>query len=256
MKLIYYSLLIITTLFNSALAENSKLNVAVFLEPPFVDLVANKLVGENIDISNLLAKSIGLKSVFIQCPPVRCLTMVKRGQADIILGLSKSLSRDEHFIFLNPPYLLQHQPLRFFTLTENSLTIDSFSDLSPLLVGTLRGAMYFPLFDENQVIKKIELTSRKQLVNMLLKGRIDTFLEREESVLPLLSATEYQNKFTMADYQYNKPINSYIAISKKSKIKRYANELSQVLAKAIADGTIKRIRLENRERHQKHSNTN
>ena len=116
--------------------------------------------------------------------------------------------------------------------------------------------MYFPLFDENQVIKKIELTSRKQIVNMLLKGRIDTFLEREESVLPLLSATVYQNKFTMADYQYNKPINSYIAISKKSKIKRYANELSQVLAKAIADGTIKRIRLANRERHQKHSNTN
>ncbi len=242
---------IITVFFNFASAAPAKLNVAVFLEPPYVDLVSNKLVGENIDIIHLLANSIGLKPAFLHCPPVRCLTMVKQGKADMILGLSKSTAREKYFIFLQPPYLLQHQPLRFFTLKENKLKISNFSDLNPLLVGTLRGAMYFPLFDKSQVIKKVELTSRKQLVKMLLKGRIDTFLEREETVLPLLSTTEYQNKITMADYQYNKPINSYIAISKQSKVKRYANELSQVLAKAIADGTIERIRIKNKAKYLK-----
>ncbi|MFQ3311411.1 MAG: polar amino acid transport system substrate-binding protein, partial [Colwellia sp.] len=90
----------------------------------------------------------------------------------------------------------------------------------------------------------------KQLVSMLLKGRIDTFLEREESVLPLLSTAEYQNKLTIADYQYNKTINSYIAISKHSKAKRFANKLSQVLAKSLSDGTIEKIRVENREKYQ------
>lgn len=240
---------IILGLFNCASAATGKLNVAVFLEPPYVDLVANKLVGENIDIIHLLAKSIGLKPVFLRCPPVRCLTMVKQGQADMILGLSKSSPREQHFIFINPPYLLQHQPLRFFTLKTDNLTIKNFSDLTPLLVGTLRGALYFPLFDESQLIKKIELTSRQQLVKMLLKGRIDTFLEREETVLPLLSTAEYQNKFSMANYQYNKPMNSYIAISRQSKIKHYANELSQVLSKAISDGTIEKIRTKNRNQY-------
>lgn len=249
MKYYCYSFFIITILFNSAYATSGKLNVAVFLEPPYVDIVSNQLVGENIDIIHLLAKSIGLKPVFIQCPPVRCLTMVKQGQADMILGLSKSAPREQHFIFLNPPYLLQHQPLRFFTLKADNLIIENFSDLNPLLVGTLRGAIYFPLFDENQAIKKVELTSRKQMVNMLLKGRIDTFLEREETVLPLLSTAEYQNKFSMANYQYNKPMNSYIAISRQSKIKHYANELSQVLSKAISDGTIEKIRIKNRNKY-------
>jgi len=246
MKYFYRCFFIIILLANTALAETNKLKVAVFLEPPFVDLVANKLVGESIDIAHLLAESIGLTPVFIQCPPMRCLTMVKLGQADMMVGLSKSLTREKYFIYLTPPYLLQHQPLRFFTLKQDNLTIKTLSDLDPLLVGTLRGAIYFPLFDQNKTIKKVELTSRKQMVNMLLKGRIDTFLEREESVLPLLSTSEYQNKFTIADYGYNQPINSYIVISKRSRVKGYANELSQALAKALSDGTINNFRLENR----------
>jgi polar amino acid transport system substrate-binding protein len=255
MKYFCYCFLLITILFNFSLAENGKLNVAVSLDPPYVDLVENKLVGEDIDIINLLAKSIKLKPVFIQCPFVRCLAMVKSGQADMLLGLSKSVDREKDLIFLNPPYSIQHHPLRFFTLKEKKLTIKYFSDLNSLLVGTLRGAVYFPLFDENKTIKKVELTSRKQLVSMLLKGRIDTLLEREETVLPLLSVAEYQNKFVMADYQYNKPMNSYIAISRQSAIKRFANKLSQVLAKALSDGTIERIRMENREKYQRKSTT-
>ncbi|MFT6691275.1 MAG: polar amino acid transport system substrate-binding protein [Colwellia sp.] len=250
MKYFCYCFLLITILFNFSLAKNGKLNVAVFIEPPYVDLVENKLVGENIDIINLLADAIGLKPVFIQCPFVRCLAMIKSGQADMLLGLSKSADREKDVIFLNPPHSIQHQPLHFFTLKGSSLRIDNFSDLNALLVGTLRGAVYFPLFDENQMIKKAALTSRKQLVSMLLKGRIDTFLEREESVLPLLSTAEYQSKLTIADYQYNKTINSYIAISKHSKAKRFANKLSQVLAKSLSDGTIEKIRMENQEKYQ------
>jgi polar amino acid transport system substrate-binding protein len=250
MRYFYCCFFIITLLSNIALAETSKLNVAVFLEPPYIDLVANKLVGENIEIIHLLAESIGLEPVLIQCPFVRCLAMIKSGQVDMLLGLSKSIDREKDLIFLNPPHSIQQKPLRFFTLKEKNLTIKHFSDLNLLLVGTLRGAAYFPLFDENQTITKVELTSRKQMVSMLLKGRIDTFLEREESVLPLLTTAEYQNKFTMADYQYNKPINSYIALSRHSKAKHYANELSQVLAKMISDGTIYKIRMENIARYQ------
>ena len=98
---------------NTAFAGNGKLNVAVFLEPPYVDLVANKLVGEHIDIINLLAKAIKLKPIFIQCPLVRCLAMVKSRQADMMIGIGKSAVREKHLIFLNPPHSIQHHPLRF-----------------------------------------------------------------------------------------------------------------------------------------------
>jgi len=253
MKYFSYIALLTIILSSSALALTNELKVAIFLEPPYVDLVDNKLVGENIDIINLLASSIKLTPVFLRCPPVRCLAMIKNGQADMLLGLSKLPSREKDLIFLNPPYLLQHQPLSFFTLKENNISITHFNDLESLLVGTLRGAAYFPLFDNNKTIKKVELTSREQLVNMLLKARIDTFLEREESVLPLLSTKEDKDKITIAEYQYNKPINSYIVLSKHSTAKVYADQLSQVLAKAMADGTIKKIRQENQKKYAKKS---
>jgi polar amino acid transport system substrate-binding protein len=82
---------------------------------------------------------------------------------------------------------------------------------------------------------------------MLLKGRIDTFLEREETVIPLLTASQYQHKVNVEKYQYNKPINSYIVISKQSKVKNYAEQLSQALAEAMADGTIQKIREKSRD---------
>tara|TARA_B100000809_G_scaffold132287_1_gene130065 strand:+ start:3050 stop:3361 length:312 start_codon:yes stop_codon:yes gene_type:complete len=101
---------------NTAFAENGKLNVAVFLEPPYVDLVANKLIGEHIDIINFSAKAIKLKPIFIQCPFVRCLAMVKSGQADMIIVIGKSAVREKDLIFLTPPHSIQHHLLRFFTL--------------------------------------------------------------------------------------------------------------------------------------------
>lgn len=246
MKYYFYCCFIISVLFKPAFATTNELKVAVFIEPPYVDLVANQLVGENIDIIKLLAHSIGLKPVLMRCPFVRCLAMIKNGKADMILGLGKSSAREKDLIFLSTPHSVQQEPLRFFTLKEKNITIKNLSSLESLLVGTLRGAVYFPLFDENKNINKIELTSREQMVNMLLRGRIDTFLEREETVLPLLSTAEYQKKVMIADFTYNKTINSYVALSKHSKAKQYAEALSKVLAKAVSDGTIEKISIANK----------
>lgn len=247
MKYLLFCFFLIIFFLNSAFATTGKLKVAIFLEPPYVDLVNDILVGENIEIINLLAESINLTPLFIHCPLIRCLAMMKSGQADMILGLSKSVAREKDLIFLNPPYLVQHQPVRFFTLKKNNIAIENLNDLESLLVGTLRGSAYFPRFDNDKKIEKVELTSSDQLINMLLKGRIDTFIDREETVLPLLPAAEYQNKITMAHYQYNKPINSYIVLSKHSHAKNYTKKLSQILAKAMTDGTIERIKRTNRD---------
>lgn len=225
-----------------ALAHKGELKIAIYIEPPFVDLVNNQLAGENVDIAKLLATSIDMKPVFIRCPFARCLNMVKRGFADMIIGLKKLPEREKDLIYITPPHLVQHYPLRFFTLSENKLTINNFDDLQKLTVGTLRGASYFDLFDEDKSITKVELTSREQLVSMLLRNRIDTFIEREESIVPLLPEKEYRQKFSLANYQYDKAVNSYIAISKSSDIKAYAEPLSAQLKSFVTNGTIKAIR--------------
>ncbi|MCW8833897.1 MAG: transporter substrate-binding domain-containing protein [Colwellia sp.] len=223
--------------------HKGEVKIATFIEPPFVDVVKGQFVGENIEIAKLLAASVGLKPIFIRCPFARCLTMVKRGHADMIFGLRKLPEREKDLLFLNPPYFNQHYPLRFFTLSSKPLSINSFDDLKDLTVGILRGATYFDLFDEDNSIRKVELTTRKQLVDMLLRGRIDTFIEREESIVPLLPTEEYSQKLLLANYQYDKSVDSYIAISKYSAIKTYAQPLSTQLKNLVTNGTIKNIKM-------------
>lgn len=235
-------LVILSFFCHSALAEVGELRVAIFIEPPFVDLVDNQLVGPNIEIVKLLAKALTLKPVFVRCPFARCLSMTKRGQTDMILGLRNLPERQQDLIFIEPPLFVQQQPLRFFTLATKNIVIDNFEGLSDLIVGTLRGATYYPQFDNNQTINKVEITSREQLINMLLKGRIDVILEREESLVPLLPKVEYLQQIAMANYQYDKNVNSYIALSRHSANSRYAALLSQHLAAAIENGTIDNIR--------------
>ena len=235
--IVFYSIFFLFS--NQANAEKGDLRVAVFIGPPFVDVIDNKLVGEYIEIAKLLANSVQLNIIFIRCPFVRCLSMVQHGQADMIFGLKKLPEREKSLIFLNPPYMIQHNPLRFFTLSSSQISISRFEDLNKLTIGVLRGAKYYDLFDSNNKIAKVEVTSREQLVSMLLKGHIDTFISREESIIPLLPINEYKQKISLAYYQYKQSDNSYIAISKYSEISEMANVLSYYLALHLKNSAIR-----------------
>lgn len=219
-------------------ANQQQLKVAMFIEPPYVEFVNEQWVGDNIDIINLVTQDLNISIDYIHCPFARCLTMVKNGQADMMMSLLKSAKREEDLIFIEPPYLMQHHPLRFFTLNSRQLTINQLNDLEGLLVGTIRGGAYFKEFDENKAIKKVAVTSHEQLINMLLKGHIDTVVEREESIKPLISSQDFQQKVSLAKYQYNQPVGSYIVFSKKSTKQELAQLISERLNAAIQKGII------------------
>jgi ABC-type amino acid transport substrate-binding protein len=241
MKYLYYLLLSIFFLFSIKALADSELKVAIIIEPPFTEIKEDKLVGYNVEIAKVLAKSIALSPVFIQCPFARCLSMLEQGKADLMIGLSKLPTREKNLLFIEPALSIQDKPLRLYTLAERSISIKDISDLDKLIVGTLRGASYFPQFDKSNSIKKIEFTSREQLVSMLLKGRIDTFFDREESIRPLLSNQKYQNEITLATYQHGEPVKSYIAISKHSHISSYSSQISHNLTELISHGKIHEI---------------
>ncbi|MDO6487960.1 transporter substrate-binding domain-containing protein [Colwellia sp. 6_MG-2023] len=239
----YLPRLLVFLLFYSAwaLADKKEIKIATVQGLPFSEVVDNEFVGTSIEISTLLAESINLKPTFIHCPFARCLSMVQQGEADMILSVKKLPEREVDLIFLHPAYMTQREPLRFFTLASREISITSFDDLNKLIVGTLRGARYFDAFDKSNSITKVELTSHKQLVQMLLHGRIDAFIDRENSILAFSFLADIQEKFALADYQYDVALNAYIAISKHSKIKDYEEPLSKELQKLIANGTINNI---------------
>jgi polar amino acid transport system substrate-binding protein len=240
-KHIFYSLLFLLLPLQSYAFSHGELRIATYIEEPFSYIKNNELVGEHIEIAKLLAKSVHLEPLFIHCPFARCLAMVKHGQADMIFGLRKLPEREIYLTFLTPPYMIQHYPIRFFTLKSAKHTITKFNDLKNLTVGVLRGATYFDQFDKSMEIKKVALTTREQLIKMLFRGRIDTFLEREETIKPLVSTKGYKEKLALADYMYDRASATYIAISKHSKITSYAKQLTNNLTKFVNNGIIQKL---------------
>ena len=217
------------------------ITVAMYIEPPFSDIVDGVFVGENIDIANLLAKKMATKTKFIYCPPARCFAFLQNGQADMMIAIRKTQSREKFLHYLEPPIKIQHLPLQFYIRSDSNIVLDKYQDLLPLKVGVLRGASYFDKFDHDTQLTKVPLINYQQLVDMLLKGRIDTFLEREETITPWVDQDVYKTKINLAKFVYDKTVGSYIVVSRKSPLRDNITQLSAALKSLSDSGDIQAI---------------
>ncbi len=211
------------------------------IEPPFSDIVNDEFVGENIDIAHAIAALINKEAKFVYCPVARCFSLVHAGKADMIMAIRKTAIREQFLTYLAPPIKIQKLPLRFYIRANNELALNHYQDLQAFKVGILRGASYFDKFDHDTSINKIPVTNHQQLIKMLLKGRIDTFLEREESITPLVDKNIYATQIKLANFSYDKGVGSYIAVSKKSWLVTEVEQLSNAIQTLMSTGKLKEI---------------
>jgi len=226
-----------------AVSEQNVVRIATHVEPPYIELVDGEYVGMHVNIINLLIKSLNKKIVFIACPFARCILLLQEGKADMIIGIKKTKAREQYLAYLPLPYDTQAFPLHFYLRQDSRTRISKYADLSKLNIGTIRGASYFDPFDNDSKLTKTAVNNYSQLIKMLLKGRIDTFLEREESVLPWVSKNIYENHIKLAKYQYDKSVESYIAISRKSPLFFEWSDISAMQNKLKKSGEIDKLLL-------------
>jgi polar amino acid transport system substrate-binding protein len=226
----------------SASAENKEtLVVATYIEPPYSYFVDDEFTGIHVKVITLLAEKLHKQVKFIQCPFARCLSFLENGQADAIIGIRKTAERIHYLAYLDQPVSTQTFPLQFYIRSDSTLNISNYSDLAHLRIGTLRAATYFDRFDNDQSLNKVEVVNYNQLLQMLLKDRIDTFLEREESVKPWIDHVDYKQKIKLADYLYNKSVDGYIALSKKSSFITEIEQFSNMQRQLLNNGEIQTI---------------
>ncbi len=243
-KEILVLLLITTVSLNIAHAKSQPpITVAIYLEPPYAKLQENKLQGINVDIIELFAKKLNRKINYLTCPFARCISLLKGGNADMIVGIKQSLEREKYLTFLEQPFHRQDFPLKFYLLKDSPVNITDYDDLAHLRIGTIRGALYFERFDNDKALNKVEVINYSQLIQLLIKGRIDTFLEREESINPWIDRKFYLNNIRLAKYQYGNSVDSYIAISKKSPLMDQLTLLNNTQQQLVDSGMIKAIYL-------------
>ncbi|NQZ81266.1 MAG: transporter substrate-binding domain-containing protein [Colwellia sp.] len=187
-----------------------------------------------------IAQQLSLPITIDVMPFARRVKEIKNGELDIIVGIQRTKTREDEFIYIKPYY--ESLSYRFFSLTKNRNTIKKYEDLQGKLVGVNRHAKYFSPFDTDESFEKIAVSSLKQNIDLLLYGRTDVFIHYEESTLPKLADLKLTNQISKTVYQPHHLIEHYIAISNKSPLMDLRKQLQQVVKKGIENGDFINIR--------------
>ncbi len=218
--------------------HHNSIIIATHIDPPSIYLKDGQFAGHNVDVANMLVNAINKKAAFVYCPFARCLTMLKDGQADMMIALNKTEERQNYISYLEQPFHSLITPVKFYSSKHKNINVEKYEDLQGLNIGVLRGASYFKRFDNDESLKKVYITTHRQLIDLLVKGRIDTFLGREISIKHQVSPQIYTEELKEMSYVYSKENDFYIGISQKSKFNEQVNYLSKVLDELLASGAI------------------
>lgn len=197
--------------------------LALEVAPPFSSFsIDNKPQGLAIEMLTKLVNKSGNKLNPVVCPFARCLKLVEQGQADFIFGVLKTPKRSQYLEYIQPAFSTFPTEIGFYQLKNSSKKIESFDNILNLTVGVQRGALHYEAFDNNKKINKVSVVSIANLIEMLTKGRIDTFAMLRQSAEQYLKKHDNSGLIKLSDYVVNQHQKGYIAMSKRS---RYIKDL-------------------------------
>jgi len=189
-----------------------------------------------------LAEKLGMEIQITTMPFARRMMELKKGNLDLIVGLQYSKSRAKDLIFIFPAY--EKLSFRYFTLTQNTEEIQSNNDLIGKTIGVIRGAKYFPSFEQNTELQKYSFNNLRTNIDMLMLGRIDIFVHYEESTALMLKTMKVDHLIAKTNHQPKHTHEHYLAISKNSPLAAKTEQLEDIIERAISQQDFIKLRLE------------
>ncbi|MCC2616840.1 transporter substrate-binding domain-containing protein [Aestuariibacter halophilus] len=217
------------------------LTMAVDHFPPYTVLNDNQPPsGLDVQIMRAIATPLHAQLNFVQCPFARCVKMLENGSADVYVSLFRSPQREKRIHFVEPA-IAKEPPQAFYVRADSPLRIDSYDALSNLTIGVLRDSEYFAEFDQDKRLRKVPLSTLEGLIDMLLKGRIDTFIGSQTVTDYLLASTGHSEEIRHASYVHPGSRDVYIGLSKASANAYLRREIGEIVEQLKAQGTINAI---------------
>lgn len=187
-----------------------------------------------------IATKMDMELDIVPMPFARRIVALQNGQIDLMVGMQRENSTSDAIIYIYPSYeKLRHT---FFVLASGKNQLTSFDDLTRLKIGVTIHAKYYRHFQEQEGLALISVTSLKQKVELLLKGRIDTFIHYQESTQPLLTQRQLTDVVVMAPYQPTEHNEYYVTISEKSRLFPYQEKLHRIIKTAVENKDFVNIR--------------
>lgn len=189
-----------------------------------------------------IAKHMGMEIEITPMPFARRIRALRTGEIDLMVGLQRDKDEQDEIIYLFPSYESLRQS--FFLLQENLHKLKSFDDLQNLNIGVTVHARYFERFNQQADLAMVETNSLTQKIDLLRKGRIDTFVHVEESTQPRLKKMGLSNAIVLAGYQPMERFEYFVTMSQYSPLFDKKPLFEKAIKKALANNDFSRIREE------------
>ena len=147
-------------------------------------------------------------------PWKRAFEVAKIGNYDGLLGAYFTEERLEFFVYSEP---LSEVKVTFFSKKGRNITYRELKDLSPYMIGIVRGYHHTDEFETADYLTKIETADTENNLRILLAERIDLILESRKVVLYLLQEKFPENITDVEAIEPPLQIHKlHVVISKKS----------------------------------------
>ena len=173
----------------------------------------------------------------------RCMHMMRKGESEVILMVSKNAEREKFMAFSEP--VVRSAYVAYFNREKMpDFSWEKWEDLRSLRIGTAEGFYYGEGFKVAVSKYKIQVESVPMdglNIKKLLAGRLDLILlDRMHAETLLASNPLYREKLQMAEKVIcETPY--HIAISKESPAHAQLDTLNQFIREMQEDGTIEKV---------------
>ncbi|MCG7563882.1 MULTISPECIES: transporter substrate-binding domain-containing protein [Pseudoalteromonas] len=221
-----------------ALADHEQILVAIDHAPPYSALDdKGNARGLILDILNYIKhhsdEDIAVKAV--PCPFSRCIRMLAQGEVDVMGGLIRTPDRERQMAFVTPPYMALSSSFVFYSHQHSQIEVRRYEDLIGKRIAVMRGAAFFPRFDQDSRLDKVEVPSERTAVDLVLKGRVDLVIAVEDTAdLAMNVLAQPAHQLRKMDYRHTQVIYGHMAMSRafaQSHVGREFTEHMQRMAK-------------------------
>lgn len=231
-RLKFWSSLLIVTCVNFIVIHESHATSALMCVdhyPPLQVIDGDHVTGENVEIIKQLAKKMKLQLSFTPDTPFkRCLDYLKQGKVDLMSGLLDSPERREFAHLM----LYDDLTIKSTFVHKDGTKVNSFSDLTNLNIGILRGVKQFKQFDEapKGMFNITEVNTLPAAFGMLAKKRLDAVITTDNYGLQILKTDEFiADNVVKSGYEVKTGTQVYIALSKKSPLANRIEEFESTV---------------------------
>ncbi|MDD0841780.1 substrate-binding periplasmic protein [Pseudomonas sp. Gutcm_11s] len=185
--------------------------------------------GVDVEMVEAVMRQAGIAYNLRLYPWERVKRMLERGEAEMAFQFAGTPERKEQYELVGP---IRTGSTVFMTTHKTAITDwQSLDDFSPFVIGQVRGYAYESNFDKADLRRDTSAQNPRQLVSMLLAGRIDIIVGDRTQLLYFIQEQRAQASVRLLP----KPLVEmprYVAFAKgdEARAKQFAAALKQVRA--------------------------